>query len=375
MNRNVLLAALILCLAVFGSFPALAEQPIHEKATSDPLQKLFDAGWVQVSSGVLTRDLGYDKVEVLGFGAEGLRYRLQEMRQHLRHLKATYDEHPTPELKDSLRAYRTEVRRLIERLETAKSVTELDSATQAAGIDCTINYGAHVNAFPLGGSAQGVGADADAYFNSNCGQIGEVWAHAYGEGRRADNSWWTVTKTDPLAGGSGPYTGTNVRAVASISLNVIQECRSYAYASMTSYDIGVVYAQSANNYTCPPPFNVTVSSSHGSSISLYGYNCVTVTWTANPTGGTSPYTYSWTAGTSTTVLGTAKTYSRQFCGNNSNTTGSFTAKVTAKDSSSPQQSKTASHTLTIYYSSSDPCLAPESISAGKVDAILPPCPY
>jgi hypothetical protein len=381
MNKKGFLAVLVLCLAVFGSIPALAEQPLHEQATSDPLEQLLNAGWVQVSSGVLSRDLGHGKVEVLGFGAEGLRHRLQELRKHLRHLKATYDEHPTPELRDSLRAYRTEVRRLMERLETAKSVDELDVATQAAGIDCTINYGAHVNAFPLSGSAQGVGANADAYFNSNCGQKGEVWAHAYGEGRRADNSWWTVTKTDPLAGGSAPYFGSNVRAAASISLNVVKECRSYAYASMTSYDIGVVYEQSATNILCPPPvLNLTVSSSHGSAISIYGYNCVTVTWTANPTNGTSPYTYSWTANTSTTVVGTAQTYSRQFCGSNTTTTGSWKANATVTDSSSPTRlTKSASHTLTInyYYQSTGGCTAEASTADGKATdaAIPPPCPY
>jgi hypothetical protein len=351
MKKTVCLAALLAFLAVFGSFPSAAE-PIHEKATSDPLQNLFDAGWVQVSSGVLTRDLGHGQVEVLGLGAEGLQYRLQEMRRQLRHLKATYDAHPTPDLKDAVRAYRSEIRRLMERLETAKAADELEAATKAVGIDCTINYGAHVNAFPLSGSAQGVGANADSYFNSNCGQNGEVWAHAYGEGRKADNSFWTATKTDPLAGGSSPYIGMNVRANASISLNVVSSCYSYSYASMTSYDINVVYEQRVENRSCPvpvSPLSNSVTSNYGSYIELYGTQCATVTWTANPSGGLSPYTYSWTSGTSTTVLGTAKTYSRTFCGSNTNTTSSFTANANVKDSSSPQQSKTASHTLTIYH--------------------------
>ncbi|HYO16227.1 MAG TPA: hypothetical protein VE685_23765 [Thermoanaerobaculia bacterium] len=378
MKRNVVLAALALSLAVFGAVPSLAEEAIHEKATSDPLAQLFNEGWVQVSSGVLTRDLGHGKVEVLGFGTEGLQYRLQEMRKHLRHLKATYDQYPTPELKDSLRAYRTEIRRIMERLETAKSVDELDVATQAAGIDCTINYGAHVNAFALGGSTQGVGANADAYFNSNCGQRGEVWSTAYGEARRADNSFWTATKTDPL---SGVYSGTNVRAAGSVSVNGVKDCFSYAYANMTSYDIGVVYEQRVENRSCPAPvLNLTVSSNYGSSISVYGYNCVTVTWTANPTGGTSPYTYSWTANTSTTVVGTAQTYSRQFCGSNTTTTGSWKANATVTDSSSPTRlTKSASRTLTInyYYQSTSGCTAEASTVEGKATdaAIPPPCPY
>lgn len=378
MKRNVLPAVLALCLAVLGAFPSLAEEPIHEKASSDPLEQLFNAGWVQVSSGVLTRDLGHGKLEVLGFGAEGLQYRLQEMRKHLRHLRATYDQYPTPELKDALRAQRAEIRRLMERLETAKAADEIDATTKAAaGIDCTINYGAHVNAFALSGTAQGVGANADAYFNSNCGQRGEVWSTSYGEARRADNSFWTATKTDPL---SGVYSGTNVRSTGSISVNGVTSCFSYAYASMTSYDIGVVYEQRVENRTCPAPVNPlnnSVSSNYGSYIELYGTQCLTVTWTSNPTGGTSPYTYSWTSGTSTTVLGTAKTYSRTFCGSNTNTTTSFTAKATAKDSSSPQQSATASHALTIYhyYSGGGGGTTCYVTSDGDGKAISPtPCP-
>ena len=376
MNRNVGLAALILCLAIFGSFPAPAEQPIHEKATADPLQSLFDAGWVQVSPGVLTRDRGHGKTEILGLGAEGLQYRLQELRKHLRHLKARYDETPTPELRDSLRAYRSEVRRVMERLETA---TAAGAITAKAGIDCTINYGAHADAFPLGPSTQGVGASADAYFNSNCGQRGEVWAHAYGEGFKADNSWWTVTKTDPLAGGSAPYIGTNVRAAASISLNVVRQCYSYAYASMTSYDIGVVYEQRAPpNYSCPPPLPPltlpAITSDYGNYIYLYGYDCVDVSWTAYPSGGTTPYSYSWTANSSSTVVGTGQTYYRTFCGSNVNSTGTWTANVTVRDSSSPQQFQSSSHTFTIYYRYRNPCLEPAaSIGGGDTTAALP-CP-
>lgn len=48
-------------------------------------------------------------------------------------------------------------------------------------------------------------------------------------------------------------------------------------------------------------------------------------------------------------MGTAKTYSRTFCGSNINTTGTWKANVTVWDSSSPQQSKASSHTITINY--------------------------
>jgi hypothetical protein len=355
MNRKVFFAALALGLAVFGSLTARAQQP-------DPLEQLFKEGWVQVAPGILQRDLGPDKAETLGFGAEGLRWKLKELRKHLAYLQAELAKKPTNDLRKGIRNQRAEINRVLKALRTAKSAGDLSSATAAAsaGIDCTIKYGAHVNAFYTT-NAQGVGATSDAYFNSNCGQIGEVYAHSHGKARGSNGVLYTQTKHDPPQGQI--RSGVNVSANGSITpVYGVSECYSYSYASMTSYDLGVVYSQSVDNSVCPqvmPPLNLAaLTSNYGNSVSISGYNCATVSWTASPSGGTTPYTYSWTANTSTTVVGTGQTYSKTFCGSNTTTTGSWKANVTVRDSSSPQQSKSSSHTITINYYhviERDPC--------------------
>jgi hypothetical protein len=355
MKRKVSLA---LCLALLGVATVLPSRAEVEKenASSDPYAQLIAEGWQVVSPGVLQRDLGPGKVETLGFGAEGLRQRLKELRQHLVYLQSQLKKKPSQDLRKAIQAQRTQINRVLRALKTAPSYNELSSATGAAsaGIDCVIKYGAHVNAFYLT-NAQGVNATSDAYFNSNCAQIGEVYATSHGKARGTDGILYQQTKADPS---TGVRSGVNVSANGSITpVNGVKECYSYSYASMTSYDLGVTYAQSVENSLCPPPALAlpAPTSSVGNSLAIYGYNCATVTWTANPSGGTTPYTYAWTQGTATTVLGTAKTYSRQFCGSNTTTTGSYTAKVTVTDSSQPtKQTKSASHTLTInyYYQSS-----------------------
>jgi hypothetical protein len=372
MKRKVSLA---LCLALLGVAAVLPARAEVEKESSDPYAQLIAEGWQIVSPGVLQRDLGPGKLETLGFGAEGLRFRLKELRKHLAYLQAQLKRKPSQNLRKAIQAQRAQIARVLRALKTAPSYTELSATTEAAsaGIDCVIKYGAHVNAFYLT-NAQGVNATSDAYFNSNCGQIGEVYATSHGKARGTDGILYQQTKADPS---TGIRSGVNVSANGSITpVNGVSECYSYAYASMTSYDIGVVYEQRVENTICPAAALAlpAPTSSAGSSIAIYGYNCATVTWTANPSGGTTPYTYAWTQGTATTVLGTAKTYSRQFCGSNTTTTGSYTAKVTVTDSSAPtKQTKAASHTLTInYYYQSTDCVSSASTSGKATDSSIPP---
>ena len=157
-------------------------------------------GWQPVAPGVLQRDLGPNKTETLGFGADGLRFKIQQMSAHLTFLREEYAIKPTPALRKAIRSYKAEIARLTQALETTKSLDQAEGldflSEKAVGIDCTINYGAHVDAFALGGS-QGVGATTDSYFNSNCGQVGEVYAHAYSKATGADNVIRTATKDRP----------------------------------------------------------------------------------------------------------------------------------------------------------------------------------
>lgn len=341
MKRKVFLAAFTLCLAVFGQERlALAE----DKSQNDMYDQLIQEGWTVAAPGVLQRQLGSGKVETLGFGAEGLRFKLQEMRGQLAFLREEYRHRPSPEIRRSIRAYRTQIAQVTEALATSKAADEIDVETAKSGIDCTIKYGAHVNAFPLTGSGQGVGATADSYFNSNCGQTGEVHAHSYSKATGADNVIRTATHTDPT---SGIRSGSNVTATTSDSVLGIRDCYSYAYASMTSYDIGVTYEQSSTNYTCPtaPP---TVTITGVTSSFIMNYACKTITWGATVSGGTPGYTYTWYR--DGYQAGTSSSYSETFCGDNFTWTEYVNLSLAVRDTANQTGSDT--HTTTINYSGS-----------------------
>ncbi|HKV09005.1 MAG TPA: hypothetical protein VJ725_12755 [Thermoanaerobaculia bacterium] len=346
MKRNVLFVSLAVCLAFFGaSRPGLA--------ASDLTGSLQQEGWKLVAPGVLQRSLENNKVETLGFGAEGLRFKLDEMKAHYAFLRTELERQPdNKDLRRAIRAHRAEMLRTAAALENAKSAGEMGSISEktAGGIDCTIKYGAQVNAFHLTGGTQGVGATTNSYFNSNCGQTGEVYAHSFSRATGADNVIRTASHTDPM---SGVRSGGNVTASTSNTVAGVRDCYSYSYATMTSYDIGVTYAQSVSNSACPNPINVDAYVDY-SYVQLYGYDCQTVTWYASVSGGNSPYSYTWTRNGS--YLGSGPSYSEMFCGYNYSSSYGADATVTVTDNSSPSQSDSASASTWIYtYANSSNC--------------------
>lgn len=342
MKRKMFLASLALGLALLApARPGFAEE------TSDTIDRLTKEGWTLVSPNVLRRDMGNGKFETIGFGVEGLQFKIDGMKRDLAFFKESLRRNPDYQIRQTVQAYRAEIKRLTKNLELMAEAE--DEVVSKAGIDCTIKYGAHVDAFPLSAS-QGVGATADSYFNNNCtqhSQRGEVWVTTTSEARAANNVFTRSTKTDPLAGSSAPNIGYNVSAASSTSVNGLTECLSYAYASMTSYDIGVVYEQSAWNYTCPANMTVTISGLSGTFIT--GYNCKTITWTASVSGGTPAYTYTWYRD-GYAVGSNSSSYSEMFCGNNFTYSESAYVSVSARDANGV--TKSDDHTTTINYSGS-----------------------
>jgi hypothetical protein len=338
MKRKFFLAAFTLCLSVFGQEHLASAE---DKGQNDLYDQLIQEGWTVAKPGVLQRQLGSGKVETLGFGAEGLRFKLEEMRGQLAFLREEYRHRPSPEIRRSIRAYRAQIAQVTEALATSKAAEEIDVETAKAGIDCTIKYGAHVNAFPLSGS-QGVGATTDSYFNSNCGQTGEVYAHSYSKATGADNVIRTATHTDPV---SGFRSGSNVTASTSDSVLGVRDCYSYSYASMTSYDIGVTYEQSSTNYTCPTaPPTATITGVIASFIQ--GFTCKTITWSSTVTGGIPGYTYTWYR--DGYQVGTGSSYSQMFCGDNYTWTEYVNLSLTVRDAANQTGSDT--HTTNVNYS-------------------------
>ncbi|HSK77549.1 MAG TPA: hypothetical protein VLQ45_13950 [Thermoanaerobaculia bacterium] len=243
MKKKVFFVSLLLSLAIFGdSRPGLADSA--NPIPTDLLVRLEKEGWKTSAPGVMQHTVG-STVETLGFGDDGLRVKIQEMKAHLAFLRKEYSRHPSRELRQAIRAQRAEILRT----QAAREAGELASSSEAlvaAGANCSANYDATGRTFPL--ASQGAGARADSYFDNPCGYTGEVYAHAYAKASSAANVVTISTQSDPAP--DTPRTGTHVSATAAVSVNGVKDCYSYSYSSVTSYDLGVTYSRSATNNAC-----------------------------------------------------------------------------------------------------------------------------
>jgi hypothetical protein len=206
---------------------------------------LEEEGWTPAAPGVMQRNLENGKVETLGFGADGLRFQLNELKTHLAFLRKEASLHPSRRLRLAIRAQRAEVLRVEAALKKTGGLQSSQEAILAEGGDCPVNYDATADAFPV---TQGVSAGANASFNNDCAYSGEVYAHAYARATNAANQIATITQSDPAPNTS--RIGDNVTAAATAGVNGVTDCYSYAYASVLNYDLGVSYAVSDANTLC-----------------------------------------------------------------------------------------------------------------------------
>jgi hypothetical protein len=247
MKKRFLLVSLLLALAFVANVrPGLAGT--WNANSADLLDRLEKEGWQTVQPGVMQRKVEGDVVETLGFGADGFRFKLEEMKAHLAYLRKEHALHPSPELRAAIRAHRAEILRVQGTLKKATTTAKLESTTDAlvaTGANCTANYDATA-VLPLN---QGVSADASASFNNACGYVGEVYAHAHAKATTPTNQVVTMTKSNPAL--DTPSTGVNATAAALAAVDGVTDCYRYAYASVTSYDLELTYIQSTSSSTCP----------------------------------------------------------------------------------------------------------------------------
>ena len=64
----------------------------------------------------MQRGLGGNRIETLGFGAAGLSFQLQEMKAHLVDLREEYTQHPSRQLRITIRSHRAQILRIEEAL-------------------------------------------------------------------------------------------------------------------------------------------------------------------------------------------------------------------------------------------------------------------
>jgi hypothetical protein len=246
MNKRFSVLLLLLSLAILGvSRPGLAGS--SSQVPSDLQDRLEKEGWQSVSPGVMQRTLD-TRTETLGFGAEGLRFQLIEMKAHLDFLRKELARQPSRELRAAFRAHRAATLRVQAAARKAEAPGGLESVQEgirAEGADCPVDYDAVVDSFPL---TQGVSASASSSFTNDCGYLGEVYAHAYAKATNAANQVATMTQSDP---GPGAYrTGGTVTAEASAGVNGVKDCYSYSYAEVVNYDLGITYAVQDTDSRC-----------------------------------------------------------------------------------------------------------------------------
>lgn len=326
-----------LCLsALMMPRPGIAQ--VEELKPEPPLvQQMLQEGWTKVAEGVLQRSGSEGAVETFTYGEEGTRWTARRLEARLAFLRDEHASHPSEELAGILQSLETALIETDENLKNGTAQAEVVSPDEMD--NCTISYWATAVAKERTGStAPGTEANATAYFHSNCGHLGNSYAYAYA---RATAGTVTTTKTqeDPK------YNGSWVDSAASATAPGNLDCYSEAYGRTWSPGLNINYEVSQTNYACPDaPAPLTVSISGPTDVWLSdSYPCETVTWTASASGGTPGYTYQWYLGTSTTVVGTGSSFSKQYCYANER------VDVTAKATDSAAVTAQATFTTWIYY--------------------------
>ena len=336
-RRKTWTAAICLGVTILLGGDGLSAADPVKKQSDDARAKRETEGWKQIAEEVFERRLGPNKVEHLGFGREGLSWAIGEMNRRLEHLREEQERYPSEELSqiiDNLIARIAEATSELGKLDEneAEGMSSMTEAVEGASCS-SICYSATADAYHLT-STQGVGAVAQAKFNSACGYSGNTYAYAYARATQGTTS--TNTSQED------PRTGTNVTSSASASMNGGLDCQSDAYASAWSDALGIYYSTTDTNSSCPPPaLNVTMSGP--SSADFTTATCSTKTWSATVSGGTTPYSYKWYY--NGTQVGTGTSYSRSVCYNHAD----FTIQATVTDSSSPVQTKSVSQAVDVTY--------------------------
>jgi hypothetical protein len=147
MKKKFFFVPLLLCLTIFGhSRPGYADSlnPIP----TDLLVRLEKEGWKTAAPRLMQHTAG-TTVETLGFGEDGLRFKVKELKAHLAFLRKEFARHLSPELRQAIRAHRAELLRAQATLREAGGLESSTDALVAAGANCSANYDATGKIFPL----------------------------------------------------------------------------------------------------------------------------------------------------------------------------------------------------------------------------------
>lgn len=345
MTRKLFIS-LVLCLSLLGSASLVSAQA-DQQSREDTLAQLQREGWKIVSDGLLQRELIPGQVESFAFGVPGFTWKVKDLQRQLQKLQAEFRANPTPELRKAIANHRKAIANAKRALELARAAEALGEAADLSKVSCAINFSYDATGGPQT-SVQGVTTNASAAFSGNCGFTGQVYAYAFAKAW-VNGAESTQTVTD------GPRSGANVSATATASRNGGSPCETYSYGEMVSYSLSpATWSKTATSSSCPPvsnPPTVTVTSDHGSTVNLYGENCVYITWTTNISSGTPPYStvMYW----NNSSLGSRTSYSSWICNAQSPYSETITVRADVTDSAS--RTGSGSQTTTIQHHYYNPC--------------------
>lgn len=236
MKPSIVMFGLLLCLTL-SAIPVFS-QPAGSGVTPD---ELIREGWVQVVPGVLQRSQGGHKVETFAFGREGFVWVEGQLQAQLEILLEELRVRPRASLTVTIKKHEQQIRKVQQHIQRLNKSL---SAGTAAVTACNEIYTAHANArSPV--SAPGVRADADASFSNTCGFPGDTYAYTYAAGN-LNGTTSTQTQSDL-------DTGANVSSLSAASADGTTACQSFAYASVTSVDLGINYSVSDDISLCGVP--------------------------------------------------------------------------------------------------------------------------
>lgn len=348
-------------LAAPGSGAPLAVKPAQPEAPTEsfihPLEYLLLDDWQAVAPNVMRRELDDGRIQTWATGLRGLSWMVNRLAEELATMERDYRVAPSEQLWKAIRAHED----LLEEARSRYGEAFADGPNSLRPMliepdpGCDVSWGYHAYANP------GASASADAYFYNNCGYSAKTYAYAYV--RTTENG---VTNTASQSDPSGP--GANVNSYAAKSLPAdwtTDSCYSYARAYVDS-PFGF-FEETDSDSSCPPPPPPSVYIT-GTTYVWVPFGCKTYTWTANASGGTGGYSYSWTYNGSS-VGSNSSTYSRTYCATKYFSYRTDTVGVTVTDSSGGTDSDT--HRVTVELG--DDCIQPLSGEIGE-KALPEPCP-
>ena len=181
-----------------------------------------------------------------------------------------------------------------------------------------------------------------------------------------------VTFTATASGGTGTFARYNFNFGDGNSTNARSTSATHSYAKTGAYLADVEVYDSSGNSTCSPLILISVGTT-AFSLALVANNTAppvgqAVTFTATPTGGTSPYRYQYYFGDGTRQQNVSvNTYSHTY-----NAAGTYYAQATATDSKNPSDG-TVSNVITVTVSPAtptSPTLVSVSVSPSSYNMIV-----